>query len=595
MSTYIQYPAVGSGGGVPVYSTLSAFPSAGGVGAGALGVAQNTGTLYESNGSSWIPIAAYNSPFSLGSPANGLALSSNVLTIGLASNSATGALSSTDWATFNAKQSALSFGTLTETTSSVLTLGSWTNATIGSPTITVKQSSGSQSGYLSSTDWTTFNSKQSGPLTGDVTTSGAAATLATVNSNVGSFTNANITVNAKGLITAASTGSPGGITALTGDVTASGSGSVAATLATVNSNLGSFGSSTAIPAITVNAKGLVTAVTTSAVVAPAGTLSGTTLNSTVVSSSLTSVGTIGTGTWQGSTIATAYGGTGVTTSTGASSNVLRDSNSNVTANNVLEGYATTATAAGTTTLTVSSAYQQFFTGSTTQTVQMPVTSTLVTGQSYWIVNNSTGAVTINSSGSNLISTLAANTSALVTCISTSGTTNASWAYNLLGAGGTNLPGTYYYSGYMTSTGWNTSTTTFADPTINSGTNSLTQRYGTITVSAAASNLPGITFTPSSASAVYEITVSMTLTNSTANLDASLSLTDGTTQIVTAVTQQAGSTLAVQWVTMTGIYAPGTTSAVTVKTQMAAGAGGTSYIGYSNGGSKTMEWKIVRIA
>lgn len=45
-------------------------------------------------------------------------------------------------------------------------------------------------------------------LTGDVTTaSGAlATTLATVNSNVGSFTNASITVNGKGLITAASNG-----------------------------------------------------------------------------------------------------------------------------------------------------------------------------------------------------------------------------------------------------------------------------------------------------------------------------------------------------------------------------------------------------
>lgn len=49
-------------------------------------------------------------------------------------------------------------------------------------------------------------------LTGDVTASGpgsSAATLATVNGNVGSFTNANITVNGKGLITAASNGASG--------------------------------------------------------------------------------------------------------------------------------------------------------------------------------------------------------------------------------------------------------------------------------------------------------------------------------------------------------------------------------------------------
>lgn len=97
------------------------------------------------------------------------------------------------------------------------------------------------------------------------------------------------------------------------------------------------------------------------------------------------------------------------------------------------GYTTTATAAGTTTLTKDSTFQQFFTGSTTQTIVMPVASTLTLGWTVLIVNNSTGALTINSSGANLIVTLAAGMSIRVTCILLSGTTAASWSANALAA------------------------------------------------------------------------------------------------------------------------------------------------------------------
>jgi hypothetical protein len=57
------------------------------------------------------------------------------------------------------------------------------------------------------------------------------------------------------------------------------------------------------------------------VTADAGTLTGTTLNSTVVSSSLTSVGTVTSGTWNGTTIAVANGGTGATDTATARSNL----------------------------------------------------------------------------------------------------------------------------------------------------------------------------------------------------------------------------------------------------------------------------------
>jgi hypothetical protein len=87
---------------------------------------------------------------------------------------------------------------------------------------------------------------------------------------------------------------------LSGDITTS--GTAATTLATVNTNVGSFGSSTSIPSFTVNGKGLITAASGNVVIAPAGTLSGTTLNSTVVTSSLTAVGTIATGVWNGTAI-----------------------------------------------------------------------------------------------------------------------------------------------------------------------------------------------------------------------------------------------------------------------------------------------------
>ena len=116
------------------------------------------------------------------------------------------------------------------------------------------------------------------------------------------------------------------------------------------------------------------------------------------------------------TLAVANGGTNSTTAPRAMATLM--------------GYTSTATAAGTTTLTNTSSYYQQFTGTTTQTVTLPVTSTLLTGWTFHIVNNSTGNVTVNSSGGNLVITVLPGTTAMCTCILITGTTAASWESGL---------------------------------------------------------------------------------------------------------------------------------------------------------------------
>lgn len=111
--------------------------------------------------------------------------------------------------------SAATTGNLTDAGTDGITVTGGTGAVLGTGTsLSQHVADTTHNGYLSSTDWNTFNGKQ----------------------GAGNY-----------------------ITALTGDGTATGPGSVAFTLATVNGNVGSFGSSSAVPSFTVNAKGLITA------------------------------------------------------------------------------------------------------------------------------------------------------------------------------------------------------------------------------------------------------------------------------------------------------------------------------------------------
>lgn len=98
----------------------------------------------------------------------------------------------------------------------------------------------------------------------------------------------------------------------------------------------------------------------------------------------------------------------------------------------IDGYLAVTASASSTILTNASAGKIRVTGSTTQTIVLPVASTLYAGWFWVIKNDSTGSVTVQSSGLNTVVTIPANTTALVICILASGTTAASWISEFVG-------------------------------------------------------------------------------------------------------------------------------------------------------------------
>ena len=143
------------------------------------------------------------------------------------------------------------------------------------------------------------------------------------------------------------------------------------------------------------------------------------------SGNVTPLGTIASGTWQGTTVGVSYGGTGVTASSGVNSVMLRDSNANTLINNITQGWTSTVSAGGTTTLTAASTYWQRLTGTTTQTFKLPNATTLNSGASYIFDNDSSANLFIVDNGSNAIDTVAPGGYTTVFLESTS-TANGEW-------------------------------------------------------------------------------------------------------------------------------------------------------------------------
>ncbi|MCU0326051.1 MAG: hypothetical protein MUF45_12480, partial [Spirosomaceae bacterium] len=121
------------------------------------------------------------------------------ISLSQASSSTNGFLSSTDWTTFNNKQNALA--NASATTSGILTSTDWT--TFNNKQNALANASATTSGILTNTDWTTFNNKQNALANASATTSGILTITdwTTFNNKQNALANASATTS--GILTSA--------------------------------------------------------------------------------------------------------------------------------------------------------------------------------------------------------------------------------------------------------------------------------------------------------------------------------------------------------------------------------------------------------
>ena len=143
------------------------------------------------------------------------------------------------------------------------------------------------------------------------------------------------------------------------------------------------------------------------------------------SGNVSALGTVSSGTWQGSTIGVAYGGTGVTTSSGANSVVLRDANENITVNRINQGLQTITASGGTTTLTAASDFNQQLVGTGGHTFRLPDATTLTDTTTFQFNNNASGTLTIQNNAATTVGSVAAGGAAGIALMSNA-TVGGTW-------------------------------------------------------------------------------------------------------------------------------------------------------------------------
>jgi hypothetical protein len=296
-------------------------------------------------------------------------------------------------------------------------------------------------------------------------------------------------------------------------------------------------------------------------------LSGGTTGLTTTGSPITTSGTI----TLGGTLAVANGGTGVTSSSGANSVVLRDANNNITANAYFNGFTSVAASGTQITLTVASTPVYLVTGSGGQTIQLPNATTLPNGTIFSFNNNqSSGAITVNNNSGTLIASVPSGGYVTVVLNSNANAagswdrhdqspSNVSWSTNTLD-----------YAGSITSATWN-------------GTSVAVNRGGTgaTTAATARTNLGATTV----GSNVFTLTNPSAITFPQFNADNTVSALDAAT-FRTAIGAGTSSTTG----TVTSVSGTGTVSGLTltgtVTTSGSLTLGGTLAVTASNFSSQT---------
>ena len=189
------------------------------------------------------------------------------------------------------------------------------------------------------------------------------------------------------------------------------------------------------------------------------------------SSNVSALGTVASGTWQGTTVGVAYGGTGVTASSGANSVMLRDANQNVSINRLNQSSTTVTAAGGTTTLTAASTFSQILNGTGGQTFKLPDATTLTNTTTFEFNNNATGTLTIVDNATGAVGTIAAGGAAAIALLSNAtvaGTwdvhayipENVQWGTNSLALGSTVISGGTWQGGTIQPGYGGTGLTTF---------------------------------------------------------------------------------------------------------------------------------------